>query len=284
MAFFLTAAERPSKVKPRQTATYFHTIAHIYKSKGLIWVLDTLKTSFYTVVIFKWVRAVVHWRLLPIDDPKWPITPSLLLYEVVMTFAIEPLDIAFTQKLLCKSPASTLQRLYTLTQKKSTAISILGNILCIRITHMVLIRTFGIYMPPRPHEGWVQPMAVLFCRLWAYSTRLFFITQAQLDTIGPTEPTVVPITRGHSRSFLREFIWSQGRVLRLLQELTTFLVLSILYFSFSMVAVLLSSGRLMTAWEFMRLVTANFSAKGENPTPVTNPDPTSSPLLEHPEL
>ena len=284
MSFFLTAAERPSKAKPRRTTTYFHTIAHIYKSQGLIWVLDTFKTSFYTVVIFKWVRAVVHLRLLPIDDLEWPITPSLLLYEVVMTFAIEPLDIAFTQKLVCKSPASTLQRLRTLIQKKSTAISTLGNILCIRITHMVLIRTVGIYVPPKPHEGWVQPIAVLFCRLWAYSTRLVYITQAQLDTIEPTEPTVVPITRGHSQSFLRKFIWSQGRVLRLLQELTTFLVLSILYFSFLVVAVLLGSGRLMTAWKLMQLVVANLGAKGENPSPVTNPDPTSSPMLEHPEL
>jgi len=228
LTFFLTAAAHPSRPKPRQTATYFHTIAHIYHSKGLIWILDTLKTSLYTVVIFKWVRMAVHWRLLPADDLKWPITPSLLLYEVVMTFALEPLDIAFTQKLVCKSPANTLQRLRTFVQKKSSAISILRKILCIRIAHMILIRTFGIFVPPKPHEGWLQPMAVIFCQFWAYSTRIIFITQAQLETIEPTEPTVVPIIRDPSLSFIRKFIWSQGRVLRLIQELATFLVLGTL--------------------------------------------------------
>jgi len=284
MTFFLTAAERPSSAKPRQTATYFHTIAHIYKSKGLIWTLDTLKTSLYTVIIFKWVRMVVHWRLLPADDLKWPITPSLLLYEVVMTFVLEPLDIAFTQKLVCKSPANTLQRLRTFVQKKSSTIDVLRNILCIRITHMVFIRTFGVFARPKPHQDWVQPMAVLLCQFWAYSTRIIFITQAQLDTIEPTEPTVVPITRDPGLSFLRKFIWSQGRVLRLLQELATFLVFGALYFGFSLLAVLLSSGHLTTASTLIRLTAAQFSAKGENPTPVTNPDPTASPLLEHTEL
>jgi hypothetical protein len=284
MTFFLMAAERPSHPKPRQTATYFHTIAHIYGSKGLIWFLDTLKTSLYTVVIFKWVRVAVHWRLLPTDDRKWPITPSLLLYEVFMTFALEPLDIAFTQKLVCKSPANTLQRLRTFIQKKSSAITILRNILCIRITHMVLIRTFGIFVPPKPHLGWVQPMAVLLCQFWAYSTRVVFITQAQLEAIEPTEPTVVPIIRDPSLPFIRKFIWSQGRVLRLLQELATFLVTGTLYFGVSLLALLLSSGHLMTAWRLMQLVAAQLHAKGENPTPVTNPDPTASPLLEHTEL
>ena len=280
MAFFLTAAERPH-APPRRTTTYFHTIAHIYKSKGLIWILDTLKTSLYTVVIFKWVRVVVHWRLLPPDDRKWPITPTLLLYEIVMTFALEPLDIAFTQKLVCKSPAGTLQRLRTFIQKKSSAISILRNILCIRITHMILIRTFGIYVPPKPHQGWVQPMAVIFCQFWAYLTRLVFITQAQLGAI---EPTAVPITRGPTLSFLQKFIWSQGRVLRLLQEVATFLVLSTLYFTFSTLAVLLSLGHLTTAWEVVWLLAARFGIKGEIPTPVTNPYPTPLPLLEHTEL
>lgn len=284
MTFFLMAAERPSHAKPGQTATYFHTITHIYNSKGLIWILDTLKTSLYTVVIFKWVRVAVHWRLLPTDDQKWPITPSLLLYEVIMTFVLEPLDIAFTQKLVCKSPASTLQRLRTFIQNKSSAITILRNILCIRITHMVLIRTFGIFVPPKPHEGWVQPMVVLLCQFWAYSTRIVFITQAQLGTIKPTEPTVVPIIRDPGLPFIRKFIWSQGRVLRLLQELVTFLVLGTLYFSVSLLALLLSSGHLMTAWRLMQLMMAQFRAKGENPTPVTNSDPTASPLLEHTEL
>ena len=284
MTFFLTAAERPSHPKPRQTATYFHTIAHIYNSKGLIWILDTLKTSIYTVVIFKWVRLAVHWRLLPTDDLKWPITPSLLLYEVAMTFALEPLDIAFTQKLVCKSPANTFQRLRSFVQKKSSAISILRNILCIRITHMILIRTFGIFVPPKPHEGWVQPMAVLLCQLWAYSTRIILITHAQHDAIEPTEPTIVPIMRDPSLSFIRKFIWSQGRVLRLLQELATFLVLGTLYFSLSLLAVLLTSGHLMTAWRLMQLTVAQILAKGENPTTVTNPDPIASPLLEHTEL
>ena len=227
---------------------------------------------------------MVHWRLLPPDDRKWPITPTLLLYEIVMTFALEPLDIAFTQKLVCKSPATTLQRLRTFIQKKSSAISILSNILCIRIAHMILIRTFGIYVPPKPQEGWVQPMAVIFCQFWAYSTRLVFITQAQLDTIEPTEPTLVPITRDPTLSFLRKFIRSQGRVLRLLQEMTTFLVLNTLYFGFSILAVLLSSGHLVTAWEVVSLLAARFSTKSEIPTPVTIPDPTLLPLLEHTEL
>jgi hypothetical protein len=40
----------------------------------------------------------------------------------------------------------------------------------------------------------------------------------------------------------------------------------------------------MTAWRLMQLVAAQLHAKGENPTPVTNPDPTASPLLEHTEL
>jgi len=286
MTFFLTAAERPSNAKPRRTKNYFHTIAHIYNLKGPIWILDTLKTSFYTVAIFKLVRVAVDWRLLPTDDQKWPITPSLLLYEVVMTFALEPLDIAFTQKLVCKSPANTFQRLSAFVRKKAVAISVLGNILRIRIIHMVVIRTFAIFVKPIPTQGWVQPMAVVFCHLWAYLTRLVFITQAQLDTIEPTEPTVVPITRGPTLSFLRKFIWSQGRVLRLLQELFTFSVLSTLYFIFSTLTVLLSSGHLMTAWKFMRLVAANYGTKAEQPTPVTNPDPTPSLLLglEHTEL
>ena len=284
MTFFLTAAERPSHPKPRQTATYFHTIAHIYNSKGLIWILDTLKTSIYTVVIFKWVRLAVHWRLLPTDDLKWPITPSLLLYEVTMTFALEPLDIAFTQKLVCKSPANTFQRLRSFVQKKSSSINILRNILCIRITHMIFIRTFGIVVPPKPHEGWVQPMAVFLCQLWAYSTRIVLITHAQLDAIEPTEPTVVPIMRDPSLSFLRKFIWSQGRVLRLLQELATFLVLGTLYFGLSLLVVLLSSGHLVTAWKLMQVAVAQIRANGENPTTVTTPDPTASPLLEHTEL
>jgi len=284
MTYFLTAAERPSNTKPRRTKTYFHTIAHIYNSKGLVWVLGTLKTSLYTVVLFKWVRVVVHWRFLPTDDRKWPITLSLLLYEVVMTFTLEPLDIAFTQKLVCKSPANTLQCLRTFIQKKSSAISILRNILCIRIVHMVLIRTFDIFVPPKSNEGWVQPMAVMFCHFWAYSTRVIFITQAQLDTIKTTEPTMVPVTRYPTQSFLRKFIWSQGRVLRLLQELTTFLVLGILYFSLSMLAVLLSSGRLVTVWNVMRLIVAGFGTTDESPTPITNPDPTPSPVLEHTEL
>jgi len=201
-----------------------------------------------------------------------------------MTFALEPLDIAFTQKLVCKSPVNTLQRLRTFIRKKSSAIRILRNILCIRITHMVLIRTFGIFVSPKPHEGWVQPMVVLLCQFWAYSTRVVFITQAQLDTIGPTEPTVVPIIRDPSLPFIRKFIWSQGRVLRLLQELVTFLVLGTLYFGVSLLALLLSSGHLMTAWRFMQLIAAQLRAKGENPTPVANPDPAASPLLEHIEL
>lgn len=283
MTFFLTAAERPH-AKPRRTTTYFHTIAHIYNSKGLIWILDTLKTSLYTVVIFKWVRVVVHWRLLPPDDRKWPITPTLLIYEIVMTFALEPLDIAFTQKLVSKSPANTLQRLRTFIQKKISAIGILRDILYIRITHMIFIRTFGIYVPPKPHEGWVQPLVVIFCQFWAYSTRFVFITQAQLDAIEPTEPTVVPITRGPTLSFLQKFIWSQGRALRLLQEVATFLALSTLYFSFSILAVLLSSGHLMTAWEVVWLLAARFGTKGEVLTPVRIPDPTPVPALDHTEL